>query len=372
MTDQKKTITPTSPAQHGRGIIPAPQGISQPLAMANNQGETAALAMAAKQKALVEARFTLAQHRPRDLDAVREKLLKECKRPAFARGALYLKPVGEGITGLSIRFVEAAIAAMGNIYSDVSTIHEDIDKRLIHVEVTDAETNVAHSTEIAVHKTVERSSVRDGDEVLRQRTNSRGRTTYTKRATDDEILNTVNLLVSKAIRTNGLRLVPVWLRDECEEVIRITMENENAQDPDAAKRRLFDAFAALGVGVPALKEWLGHDGVTLLPAERTALLGIYNALKDGETTWAEVMDNRDAGRAKAAKPVKPDDASAATTAKGAAGLKKRAQAARQQQAAAAAPESAAQDPRQTTIPGTTPADWGLDGDGDEREPGEEG
>jgi hypothetical protein len=257
--------------------------------------------------------------------------MKECARPSFARSALYLKPIGEGIEGPSIRFVEAAMTAMQNIYSDVSTVHDDAEKRVVHVEVTDAEANVSHGADVTINKTVERNSVRDGDEVVRTRTGKYGKTVYVKRATDDEILNQVNALTSKALRTCGLRLIPGWLTAECLDAIHATLQNEDAVDPDATKRRLFDAFATVGVSTEQVKAWLGHDGASLQPAERTALGGIYNAIKDGETTWTEVMDAREASRTTKALPQAAPQPGAAT--KGAAGVKARVEAAREAQRA---------------------------------------
>lgn len=48
------------------------------------QAETAANVLAAQAKAQVEARYMMAMHRPRNWDAVRQDLLKECRRPSFA------------------------------------------------------------------------------------------------------------------------------------------------------------------------------------------------------------------------------------------------------------------------------------------------
>ena len=64
--------------------------------------ENAALAMAAQQKA-VEARYKMALARPRDLDAVRQNMLKDARRPSFASVAIYHKPIGKGVEGPSIR-----------------------------------------------------------------------------------------------------------------------------------------------------------------------------------------------------------------------------------------------------------------------------
>ena len=66
--------------------------------------ETAGTVLAAQAKAQIEARYIMAERHPRDLDIVRAKLIKECKRPGFAAVARYLKPIGRGVEGPSIRF----------------------------------------------------------------------------------------------------------------------------------------------------------------------------------------------------------------------------------------------------------------------------
>jgi ribonuclease D len=53
-----------------------------------------------------------------------------------------------------------------------------------------------------------------------------------------------------------------------------------------------DAFFKVGVRVQELTEYLGHPVDTVQPAEIVELRSIYNAIRDGETTWLEVMENR--------------------------------------------------------------------------------
>lgn len=263
--------------------------------------ETAASAAAAQSKALVEARYTVAMHRPRDMDLVREKLLKECRRPSFAESAQYRKPVGskknessgewekQFIEGPSIRFAEAAIRCMGNIVVQEVTTYDDDEKRIIEVSVTDLEANVPFTTSITVQKTVERRKKKDGDEVIRERTNSYGDKVYVLRATEDELLNKKNALLSKAIRTNGLRLLPGDLIDECMAVALKTAQAADAQDPDAARKRLLDAFAALNVSAEDLKRYAG-DLSKLSPKDVAELRALHAAIKDGETTWKAAME----------------------------------------------------------------------------------
>lgn len=246
--------------------------------------ETAASAAAAQSKALVEARYTVAIARPRDMDAVREALIKECKRPSFAAVARYNKPIGKGIVGPSIRFAEAAIRCMTNIVVEETTTYDDDEKRIIQVTVSDLEANVPYSTSVTVEKTIERRNKKPDDEVLRERTGSTGQKVYILRATEDDILNKKNALLSKAIRTLALRLVPGDLIDECMYVVVKTQEDADAKDPDGARLKIIDAFSALGVSVSDLKAYAG-DLAKLSPSELADLRALHAAIKEGETTW---------------------------------------------------------------------------------------
>lgn len=310
--------------------------------------ETATAAMAQQATAMVQARYMVAINRPRDLDVVRQKLLKECHRPSFAEVARYRKPIGRGVEGPSIRFAEAAIRCMGNIVPETLTVYDDREKRIVRVNVTDLEANVSYGKDVTIPKAVERRSVKQGDTVLRQRTNSKGEPVFLIEATDDEILNQENALISKALRTLGLRLVPGDLVDEAMDAVLETLRNRDAQDPDAAKRQLFDAFSKVGVSADQLKEFLGHKAEVLNPKELADLRGLYAALRDGETSWREIMDAR--------QPEK-DEKKPTTSKRGSGGLK----AALQAEAPAPAPaqpdpESPAQD---SGDPGPSDADLPL-------------
>ena len=244
---------------------------------AQSASENAALAMAAQQKAVVEARYKMALARPRDLDAVRQNMLKDARRPSFASVAIYHKPIGKGVEGPSIRFVEAAIRNMTNILTETFTVSEDDERRVIRVAVSDLETNTYFSQDVTVTKTVERSKLPQGEKPIRVRTNSYGKPVYILHGTDDDILNKQNSLISKAVRTLGLRLIPGDLVDEALYYVWQTMAKQDAADPDAAKNRIIDAFAQLGVPVEALKDFLGHELASIDPAELQLLRSTYSA-----------------------------------------------------------------------------------------------
>ncbi|HEX8838444.1 MAG TPA: hypothetical protein VF748_15990 [Candidatus Acidoferrum sp.] len=207
--------------------------------------------------------------------------------------ARYLKPIGKGVEGPSIRFAEAAIRLMGNIAVEQATIYDDREKRIVRVTVTDCESNTPYSAEVAVEKTVERRTAKDGDEVIRTRTNKRGDLLYIISATEDDLLNKQNALISKAIRTNGMRLIPGDIVEECMAEVLATQRNEDAIDPEAGKRKIFDAFASVGVNAEQLKSYLGHQAEKLSEKEIMDLRAIFSGIKDGESTWREITDAKE-------------------------------------------------------------------------------
>lgn len=262
-------------------------------AIAAVSNETHASALAAQTEAEVKARYAMALSRPRNFLTVRERMLADAQRPNFAATAIYHKPVGKGVEGPSIRFVESAIRAMGNILVATPSIYDDESKRIVRVSVTDLESNTYYSQDVTIVKTVERSSVKQGEKVISQRLNSYGKLTYTVPATDDDILNKANALISKAVRTLGLRLIPGDLVDEALWVVRQTMSREDATDPKASLRRLADAFHSVGVMAEDLTAYVGHSlEAAMTPAEISDLRNIYTAIKDGETTWKAVVEAR--------------------------------------------------------------------------------
>lgn len=256
--------------------------------------ESAATAAASKAKALVEARYIMAMRMPRDWDQVRQDLLKECRRPTFAdnKSAYYVKPIGDGVEGLGIRFVEVAIRCMKNVSVDTEMVFEDDAKEVHRVEVTDLESNVPLGTSVPVSKYVERSKPADDGTYISVRKNSRGRNVYLVPAQGDDLLNIRGALISKAMRTLGLRLIPGYLQDEAIEIIKAVRMDRAAQDPDAERRKILDAFSEIGVRAVNLTEFLGHDIASCSPAELVKLRGLYGAIRDGEATWTSVMENK--------------------------------------------------------------------------------
>lgn len=250
-------------------------------------GETSATAQAAQAAAIVQAQFAIAARFPRDLDVVRERVLKECRRPSFAAVAEYAKPIGGStVRGPSIRMAEMLVRALGNVRVSTSTLYEDAEKQVIRISATDLETNLEFSQDLTIRKTVERKNPK-GRVVIGERVNTSGEKTYLVQATDDEMLTVLAAHSSKSIRTTALRLVPGDLVAEALGQCKVTRTADDAKDPDAVKKRILDAFSGWGVSPDQVKAHMKKDLTAVTAAEVEYLRGLVTALAEGET-WASL------------------------------------------------------------------------------------
>jgi hypothetical protein len=254
------------------------------------QASAAAEALVAKERANAEAKWIIAMRRPRNMDAVRQDILKECRRPGFADAAVYEVPRGgTKIVGLSIRFAEVAVRCMGNLQPEVITVFDGDDTRLVRCTVTDYESNVTWSKDITVKKTVERKQIGKGQRVHGERLNSYGDRVYIVDATDDDVNTKEAALVSKALRTLILRCIPGHIQDEALALCNKIYADKQARDPDAARVAMLDAFASVSIKPTDLEELLGHTTERMQPAEVDRLRKIYAAISEGHTTWHDVI-----------------------------------------------------------------------------------
>ncbi len=260
--------------------------------MSQNKGslqyvDPAAVAAAEAAKARIQSAYQMAIYRPRNADDSRDRILHACKRPMFAEKVEFSKPVGgKQIKGPSIRFAELALREWGNILSDVQILYEDDLVRRSRVMVVDLETNASFSKEIQINKTVERKNKADR-EVVGERTNTQGQVVYIVKATEDELQNKENAAISKAVRNEGLRVIPTDIVDEALATAKATLADRDKSDPDQAKKKILDSFSEIGVKPKDLQKYLGHPTDSLSPKELTDLRGIYRAIKDGEASWAD-------------------------------------------------------------------------------------
>jgi len=249
-----------------------------------------AAAEAAKQR--IQAAYIMAAQRPRDVDQARIRILAACKRPRFAEKVEYSKPMGgRKIKGPSVRLAETALREWGNVLSDQQVVYEDNAVRRVKIYITDLETNAQFTKEISIKKEVERKNSK-GRDVISERTNSYGETVYVVVATDDEMLTKEAALVSKAVRNEGLRLIPTDIIEEALDVAKETLAHRDKADPNAAKRSLLDAFAEYSVMPKDIEKHLGHKVDALSANELQDLRGIFRSMKDEGASWFDLTGDK--------------------------------------------------------------------------------
>ena len=274
--------------QQARRNLPVPASApAVPIAA----GETSSSAIAAREKAAIEARFLYAMANRRSFADAFQRLRHACQRPRFAEVARYAKPVGnEKVYGLSVRFAEEARILWGNIDVSAMLVFDDDERRIYRVVGTDLETNATDAVDVMVEKFVERRFVRDGMEVVGQRVNKQGQPVYRIRATEDDLAVKANNFIAKARRNVILSVIPADVKEECEEIIVQTISDRDKKDPDAARKQVVDLFFKQGVMAKQIEDLLGHPIEQITLAELTLLRSYYTALKEGESTWPDIFE----------------------------------------------------------------------------------
>ena len=274
----------------------------------HSQAETAAVAVTARERAVVEAQYIIAERHPRTWMDVRAAMLSHCSRPRFAEIARYAKPIGKEklngqwvdkfARGFTVRFAETLTQEMGNIKPETAVTFEDDLIRIIRISVTDLEKNIPRSREVTIAKAVEKRGKKnragefeppEGREVISSRINSYGEPTYLVRATDDELRNRVNSEESKTQRDLTYKLCPRDILEDCEDAVRETNEKEDKRDPQAATKKLLDRFHEFGLMPSDIQNYVGKPIAQWTDKDRDELRHLGAAIRDGQTTFDEAL-----------------------------------------------------------------------------------
>ncbi len=216
---------------------------------------------------------------PRDHKQIRRELAEQLEAyPEFARKAIYNKPVGKDenghmkfARGLSIRAAEAIAEAYGycRVRSDVTPVDDDTVR--IEATFTDYQKGRIWQDAGLLSKWYK---PRNG-----------GR----RKHNDDRFYNVVvKAEVSKRIREVITRSVPPGLRAALEEMAERQI---NELLDDSTMEKIIGKFSTKGVDLAQLESRLGRtrsNGWT--KGDRSLLLGLWNAIEDGETTVAEAFE----------------------------------------------------------------------------------
>lgn len=232
--------------------------------------ELAPTAHAAAVQAEVQAAIIIAKKFPRKEDAAYEKLMKACLRTTFADDAIYSYPRGgTDIEGPSVHLAREAGRVWGNLEYGFVIVRDDEVERHIRGWAWDKETNVRNFSEASFKKMIYRKgkgNIIPDEREMRELTNKHGA-----------------ILERNAI----LKTIPKDFIEDAMTQCRETLDQQAAQDPDGARKRLILAFSALGITPEMLERKLSHPLVQSTAKEIADLRKIYTSIKDGNSTWAE-------------------------------------------------------------------------------------
>ena len=262
-----------------------------------------------RETALLQAQFVIAIQKPRDEMDATQRLRDVCRNRIFANKAYFDIPRGgKSITGFTIRFAEEALRLWGNISCSSTITNMDDESIVVHISVIDVERNVSVGRDTIISRVIERRKVQEGRKLIGTRKNSRGQTLFLYSATPDELAERIAAVESKVKRSEGLRLIPAHIKEELWEIIGDTVTSDVSLRDKKEKyvAKWLDNLSSVGIPVSEVREYFGGTPLSGMTKEQwQKLLGIYNAIQSGNTTWREVMQEK--AEAEASIGVKKDE-----------------------------------------------------------------
>lgn len=218
----------------------------------------------------VEAAVVIAHKNPRNEDAARATLIRQCEHPLFAEKCCYRYPRGDGnVCGPSIVMAREMARCWRNIRSGFSITADDEDNRTIEAYAWDMETN-EHVTQQATFRKL----------------------IYRKKGgwvTPDErdLLELTNRQASKAVRNCLLACMPWLTVQELIAAAEKTLNDQAAKDPDATRKNIADGFTRLNVPIHQIEEFIGCGLARCSPAQLATLRQVWKTIESGEQYWSD-------------------------------------------------------------------------------------
>lgn len=245
--------------------VPAPGG---PPMDKINQGTVAIEASRAVAEA--QGKLLIAKRFPRDEVAAYTKAIEACRRKTMAEKAFYAYPrSGKTVEGPTIRFAEELARCWGNIDYGIKELSQDEGKSELQAYAWDLETNAQsvqnftnpHQREVG-QKMVSLSSQRDIYE------------------------NNANM-ATRRMRARILAILPAWYVEGCIAECKRTLAGKSDVPLVDRIKNLVINFKKYGVSQEMIERRLKRKAETMSADDFTEYVGIYNAIKEGESKVAE-------------------------------------------------------------------------------------
>ena len=233
-----------------------------------NQGTVAIEASRAIAEA--QGKLVIAKRFPRDEVSAYAKAMEACQRPTMAEKAFYSFPRGsQTVEGPTIRFAEELARCWGNIDYGIKELSQDDGKSEMQAYAWDLETNAQSVQNFTnLHQ-------REVGKKMQKLTSLR-----------DIYENNANM-ATRRLRSRILAILPSWFVEDCIAECKKTLAGQNETPLVDRVKKMVVQFAKLGVTQEQIETRLKKKIDTMNADDFVEYIGIYNAIKQGESKIAD-------------------------------------------------------------------------------------
>lgn len=233
-----------------------------------NQGTVAIEASRAIAEA--QGKLVIAKRFPRDEVQAYNRVAQACQRKGIAEKAFYSYNRGGGtVSGPTIRFAEELARCWGNIDYGIKELSQDDGKSEMQAYAWDLETN-AQSVQNFTNPHIREVGGK------------------AKILTSQRDIYEINAnMGARRLRSRILAILPTDLVDMAINECKKTLAGNNDEPLIDRVKKMVVAFGKLGVTQEQIEKRLGRKVDTMTIDDFTDYIGIYNAIKQGESKIAE-------------------------------------------------------------------------------------
>lgn len=233
-----------------------------------NQGTVAIEASRAIAEA--QAALVIAKRFPRNEVESYARAMEACQRPTMAAKAFYSFPRGgQVVEGPTIRFAEELARCWRNIDYGIKELSQDDGKSELQAYAWDQETNV-----------------RSVQNFTNPHQREQGKKMVTLTSQRDIYENNANM-ATRRLRSRILAVLPSWFVEDAIAECKKTLAGKNDMPLIDRVKNMVVQFAKLGVTQSQIEKRLKKKIDTMNADDFTQFIGIYNAIKQGESKIAD-------------------------------------------------------------------------------------
>lgn len=233
-----------------------------------NQGTIAIEASRAIAEA--QGKLVIAKRFPRNEVDAYAKAMQACQRPSMAAKAFYSFPRGgQTVAGPTIRFAEELARCWGNIDYGIKELSQDDGKSEMQAYAWDLETNA--------------QSVQN---FTNPHQREQGKKMVALTSQRDIYENNANM-ATRRLRARILAILPSWFVEDAVEECKRTLAGQNDLPLIDRVKKMVVQFNKIGVTQEQIELRLKKKIETMDADDFTEFIGIYNAIKQGESKIAD-------------------------------------------------------------------------------------